>query len=201
MSIFMVLVPVVAFAAPPQSDASPTTDSLQVSFSAPTHGGFSITGQPPAVHELIVGARDASFQVVIQNTSSHPLSIYTDGNSWGDKLLSFQMTTADGKMTIISRKIFMYDGNVYGFVILMPGECLIRTAWYSPLHKASWDGWPQPAAGQKIKVTLEAIFEQHPYVPELWDAKASPRRPARKQEGFWDGKVMSKPMEFTFVGC
>lgn len=133
----------------------------------------------PMERTLRPNGPQSAFGVTIQNTSDRPLRFFTDGSSWGDPTLSFEITLPDGKKVVARKVVSGYGKNTPTQVRLQPGECWNRGVLYVPGSPGSYEGFPI-ASQAPVTFTLKAIFEQPVY---------------REFKECWAGRVESVPIK------
>jgi hypothetical protein len=57
---------------------------------------------PGERHMILTPPRD--FYVLLSNVSKQPQTVWEDWNSWGYQAISFELTTADGKKHVLSKR-------------------------------------------------------------------------------------------------
>jgi len=161
-------------------DATAVLSDVEISIAIPQYGeAFSHAVYPRKLRWEIP---DALFDVVIRNTSNRPLDFFTDGNSWGDYTLSFNITASDGSKWMASKTPHGYSRNFPGFVRLMPGEVWVRgVAYKEPL----WTGFARAHEKQGQAVRIQAVLSQSDQMK-----KADP--------DIWSGQVLSPALSVTF---
>jgi hypothetical protein len=120
------------------------------------------------------------FFVVVENISSNSICIPNEDDV--KRVLHFEITSGDGKMTTLYRLPLAHAKYVSYDLRLAPGEATVREIYYG----RDWDKFPFPhdphLTEQTNKVTIRAVFEQKP----LKDAMP----PAT-----WVGRIVSEPYE------
>ena len=128
--------------------------------------------------------------VVLENTSTHPIHIYESSNMWGYDIVRLEWQ-ADGKTGTVSRvPVAAWSANAPSVITLAPGGATVRTV---QLDK-SWEGWPDFRSGMRL--TLRAVYEQR--AAGLRDI-TSPGTERRFASG-WVGKVSSAPVTLEING-
>ncbi len=124
------------------------------------------------------------FPVILTNTSDKPQRIVTEGNSWGDHALSFELTDDSGKKFTAQRVVPDYAKNMLHWWILSPKEDLVLDVYFADSDR--WQNFPLPVGyGHSQTVTMRAVFEVK-----------SNEVPA--SAGLWVGHIVSQPVKYVF---
>jgi hypothetical protein len=163
-------------ALPGCSTAREPAAALAVSVVLP--GLYGLDGKlavPPTLRKAGSGLR---FAVVVANVSAADVYVWAEGNSEGYGTLTFEVSGADGKPTVIRRVSRDWWKNIPRAEKVAPGGYHVRVVEYDPVPGGApeWEGFP--FGGADREVTLRAVFEQ----PKAdWAGKLSP----------WAGRVVS----------
>ncbi len=121
-----------------------------------------------------------AFYVVLTNTSSEPQAAFEYWNWWGHQVISFELTTADGKKSIISKNPQDFDKNFPSTFTILPGEQMV----YPIKLDGEWTARPSLPKANQMPVRIRAVYEVKPT-----------RESAEKR--VWTGRLESKTYEFT----
>jgi len=147
-------------------DTSWSPFSLSV---VPGIGGITMAKNKP--HE---------FYVVITNVSGGPQSIWEYWNSWGNQAISFELTMADGKKFVLSRKQEGFTRNFPSTFVLEPGEHQV----YPIRLDEWWETHPALPRTDEMPITLKAVY-QVSTTPEATQYKV------------WTGRLESHSYNFS----
>lgn len=147
-------------------DTSPSPFSLSI---VPGIGGITMAKNKPR-----------EFYVVITNNSKEPRSIWQFWNSWGYQAVSFELTTAEGKKSIVSKKQEAFTVNYPAKFLVEPGEHQV----YPIKLDESWEMHPVLPKSDESPVTLKAVYEI-PTTSEAFQYKV------------WTGRVESHDYNFS----
>jgi hypothetical protein len=134
-------------------------------------GGATITLWQPTQH----------FHVVITNMSDKPLRLWRDWCSWGEQMLSFQITDENGKVTHVKRVPCEYLKNYPAWTTIPVGNHMVLEVSFDP---QKWISAPLPEKGKSREVKMKAVFE----IPKDKDTK---------EHKVWTGKVSSPKHAYT----
>jgi hypothetical protein len=123
-------------------------------------------------------ARD--FYVVLTNVSQDSQTVWEDWNSWGYQNLSFELTTADGRKFVTSKRQQDFTVNIPSTFLIQPGEHQV----YAIRFDKEWETRPALPGAKDMPITLKAIY------------KVSPT-PEAKQYKVWMGSLESRIYKFT----
>jgi hypothetical protein len=123
-------------------------------------------------------ARD--FYVVLTNVSRDPQPVWEDWNSWGYQNISFELTAADGRTFVASKRQQVFTRNFPSTFLIQPGEHQV----YAIRLNKDWEARPVVPKADKMAITLKAIYEVTP-TPEATQYKV------------WTGRVESRIYKFT----
>src|SRR6478736_6354659 len=62
------------------------------------------------------------FYVVLTNISNEPQTVWEDGNSWGDQVVSFRVIAGDRTKAVISKRAGFFGKNTPRAFVVRPGE-------------------------------------------------------------------------------
>jgi len=95
------------------------------------------------------------FYVVITNVSGGPQSIWQYWNSWGYQAISFELTMADGKKFVLSKKQEGFTKNFPSTFGVEPGEHQV----YPIKLDEWWETHPALPKTDEMPITLKAVYE------------------------------------------
>ena len=178
----------------------PEKNGLKVSISATyrgDNGDNTIELRPSAPH----------INVVLQNTSSKPINIFEEWNSWGYDNLTLKITKVDGKFLdkplIVSKGVMAWSANFSSAETLSPGEVRVREARLqvpaqifiptAPLTTFDlnargpfyWE-FPFPPKDDSRQVTMSAVFANDDAVSDT----------GMKKKVVWTGEIASPPTDY-----
>ncbi len=119
---------------------------------------------PPFSVSIVSGRRDGitmakhgarEFYVVLTNVTNGPRPVWEYWNSWGFQTVSFELTTADGKQFVLSKKDKDFDVNFPSFFIVEPGEHQVFAIGLDE----SWEAQPTLPTKAEMPITLRAVYE------------------------------------------
>lgn len=137
--------------------------------------GITLAKRTPRDAEL--PRRD--FYVLLSNVSSQPQNVWEDWNSWGYQAISFELTTADGKKHVVSKRQQEFTRNFPSTVVIEPGEHQVFVIHFDEW----WEIQPPISKTDETPITLKAIYEVSP-TPESAQYKA------------WTGRLQSRDYKF-----
>jgi hypothetical protein len=143
---------------------------------AADRAGITMAHSTP--HDVDLPRRD--FYVLLSNVSKQPQTVWEDWNSWGYQAISFELTTADGKKYVLSKRQQVFTANLPSTVVIEPGEHQVHV-----IHLDEW--WETHTALPKtadLPITLKAIYEVTP-TSESAEFKV------------WTGRIESHTYNFT----
>jgi hypothetical protein len=119
--------------------------------------------QPPLSLSIVPGLggitmaknKPDEFYVVITNVSGGPESVWQYWNSWGYQAISFELTTADGKKFVLSKKQEEFTRNFPSTFVVEPGEQQV----YPIRLDEWWETHPALPTTGEMPITLKAIYE------------------------------------------
>jgi len=175
--IFIRLLSALAFLAAATAFAASANSEISVSIAAP--GLYPDTDGFIPAHD-----RNSHFHVILTNISKKTQRIITDGNSSGDKTLSFEIIDKSPETATARRVAGEYAKNMAHWWVLQPEESVVIDVCFA--DPAKWEGFHAAHYGDSEIVTMRAIFE----VPE------SEKNAYGNDQ--WAGRVSSKPGKFAF---
>ncbi len=95
------------------------------------------------------------FYVVITNVSGGPQSIWQYWNSWGYQAISFELTMADGKKFVLSKKQEEFTMNFPSTFAVEPGEHQV----YPITLNEWWETHPALPKTDEMPISLKAVYE------------------------------------------
>lgn len=134
-------------------------------------GGRSITFWQPAQH----------FHVVITNPCDKPVRLWRDWCSWGEQMLSFEVTDENGKAIVVKKTPRNYRKNYPDWTLLLPGDHMVFDVFFD---QTTWTNAPLPEKGNSREVKMKAVFE----IPEDKETM---------ENKVWTGKVCSPEETYT----
>ena len=159
-----------AFAGAASSEAQKAPFSLSV---VPTNSHGDVGGITMAQSK----ARD--FYVVLTNVSKDPQPVWEYWNSWRYQTISFELTTAEGRKFVVSKRQQDFTRNFPSTFLIQPGEHQV----YALRLDKEWETRPMLAKADEMPITLRAIYEVSP-TPEATQYKV------------WAGRVESSSYKF-----
>ncbi len=124
------------------------------------------------------GARE--FYVVLTNISQQPQPVWEYWNSWGFQVISFELTTTDGKKFVLTTKDRTFDYNFPSTFIVDPGEHQVFPIRFDD----SWAVEPVLPAKDETPITLKAVY-------------SVAANPDSAKFHVWTGRVDSHAYNFT----
>lgn len=113
---------------------------------APGTGGITMAQNKPR-----------EFYVVMTNVSGQPQAVWEAWNSWGYQAISFELTTADGKKFVLSKKQEDFTQNFPSIFVVERGELQV----FSIKLDESWETHPALPKTNDMPIKLKAIYEVH----------------------------------------
>lgn len=98
------------------------------------------------------------FYVVLTNVSQSNQSSWEYWNSWGYQTISFELTAADGKKSIVSKRAQGFTKNYPSTFLVKPGEHEV----FAVRFDEQWETKPVLAKKNEMPITLKAIYEVPP---------------------------------------
>jgi len=148
-------------------------------------GRAGITLARTTPHDTDLPRRD--FYVLLSNTSALPQTVWEDWNSWGYQAISFELTTADGKKHLVSKRQQGFTRNGPSTAVIEPGEHQVYVIHFDE----SWEIQPPIPKNHapcvppdEMSVTLKAIYEVSP-------------TPESAQYKVWTGRLESHDYKFS----
>ena len=120
------------------------------------------------------------FYVVLTNISGESQVVWELWNSWGYQTISFELTTANGKKFVLSRRAEEFTRNYPSTFAVHPGEHQV----YAVHLDKWWVSNPAFPKADEMPITLKAVYQ------------VSPTREASEHKT-WTGRVASHTYRFT----
>jgi hypothetical protein len=120
------------------------------------------------------------FFVILTNISREPHPVWETWNSWGYQAISFELTTADGKKFVVSKRQEGFTKNFPSTFIVAPGEHQV----YPIKLDEWWETHPALAKADEMPITLKAVYEVST-TPEAIQFKV------------WTGRLESQSYNFS----
>lgn len=135
----------------------PPAPEIRVVVATPEGGGWMVRDEKSAV------------EVVVENVSGKPLSLYQSWNSWGfdNVRLEWEVGGKTGTVTAMDRS---WSKNFPSTTTVPPGGAIVRQVDIGNM----WFGWP--ALKEGMKLNLRAVYE------------------SKQEGGGWLGKAESEPV-------
>jgi hypothetical protein len=126
---------------------------------------FSLSVVPQTSHEEPFGSsiemahnKPHEFFVVLTNVSPDTQPVWENWNSWGYQNVSFELTTANGKKFVVSRRQEDFTRNFPSTFLISSGEHQVYPIRLDEL----WETHPTLPKIDEMSVTLKAIYEVSP---------------------------------------
>jgi hypothetical protein len=180
------------------SGAASQTPGLKIFISAIEGGNDHSYRQPePEQRGVELSPVDPHIDVVLQNTSSQPINVFQDWNSWGFNNLSLEITKLDGKVLspplVVKRGMGAWTMNFAEAQIIRPGEAIVREVHlYNPSLKVIKGDYHLPsgyypeqlygnfpfAKNSPRQMTMRAVFQNsstdhQQYAAPTWTGKVT----------------------------
>jgi hypothetical protein len=120
------------------------------------------------------------FYVVLTNASHTSKSVWDDWNSWGYQVMSFEVTTPDGRKSVISKRPQGFGKNGPSTFVIPPGEHQV----YSIRLDDEWEVHPALPSNDEMPVSVQAVY----------DVQSSPEAAKYK---VWVGRIESKKYQLN----
>jgi len=120
------------------------------------------------------------FYVLLSNVSQQPQTVWQDWNSWGYQAISFELTTADGRKHVVSKRQQGFTMNGPTTSVIEPGEHNV----YPVRLDEFWEIQPPIPKKDEMPITLKAIYEVSP-------------TPESGQYAVWTGRLESHDYKFS----
>jgi hypothetical protein len=168
------------FVAIPQADAPSPPLSLAI---VPTHcyGDSCI---------IVLGEQPLEFYAVLTNNSQRNQSVYEYWNSWGFQTISFELTTAEGKKYVISKRVRAFYMNLPTTFLIKPGQQQVFAIRFDD----EWETIPAHQWNDEMRVTLKAIYEVSNY-----GTVGDHVFPRSVKEKVWKGRIESPSYAITLA--
>ena len=98
------------------------------------------------------------FYAVLTNVSHEPQAVWETWNSWGYQVISFEITTADGKKFVLSKKQEEFTRNFPSTYLVQPGENQVIAIRLDDW----WVTHPALPKSDEMPITLRAAYEVTP---------------------------------------
>ena len=142
---------------------------------ATDRAGITLAQRTP--HDADLPGRD--FYVLLSNVFKRPQTVSEDWNSWGYQAISFELTTADGKKHVVSKRQQIFTENFPSTVVIEPGEHQVYVIHFDEW----WEIHPPIPKTDEMSITLKAIYEVSP-------------TPESAQYKVWTGRLESHDYKF-----
>lgn len=116
---------------------------------------FSLSIVPGTGGITMAKIKPREFYVVITNVSGAPQSIWEYWNSWGYQAISFELTMADGKKFVLSKKQEEFTRNFPSTFVVEPGEHQV----YPIKLDEWWETHPSLPKTDEMPIKLKAVYE------------------------------------------
>ena len=141
---------------------------------------FSLSIVPGTGGITMAKDKAREFYVVITNVSGGPQSIWQYWNSWGYQALSLEMTMADGKEFVLSKKQEEFTVNFPSTFVVEPGEHQV----YPIKLDEWWETHPVLPKTDEMPIKLKAVYEVT-------------TTPEASQYKVWTGRLESHSYNFS----
>ncbi len=153
-----------------------------------THPKEAALDQPPFLLSVVPGrsgitmakSKPDEFYVVLTNVSREPQPVWETWNSWGYQTISFELTTPDGKKSIVSKGPEDFTINFPSTFLIKSGEHQV----YAIRLDEWWETHPALPKREEMPITLKAAYEVTPS-PEAIEYKV------------WTGRLESHSYNFS----
>jgi hypothetical protein len=119
----------------------------------------------------------------VSNGSNTSQKIWQEFFARGYFVLTFEFTDQTGKTFTAKKKGRGWSTNPPARWVLEPGESIVYEIYFADSN--TWTGFPNPAEGEKVVVSMRTVFE----IPPTDDSA---------QLGVWAGRVVSEAQKITF---
>ena len=99
-----------------------------------------------------------TFYVILTNVSATPQTVWEVGNSWGYKVISFELGTSDGQKHIVSQMPQLFGKNTPRAYVVAPGDQKV----YEIRLDRNWAVDKALPKGTQISITLRARYDATP---------------------------------------
>ena len=137
-----------------------------------------VSGRRDGITMSKKGARE--FYVVLTNISEQPQPVWEYWNSWGFQVISFELTTADGKKFVLTAKYRDFDLNFPSTFVVDPGEHQVFPIRFDD----SWAVEPALPLKDEMPIPLKAIYSVS-------------ANPDSAKFHVWTGRIDSHAYNFT----
>jgi hypothetical protein len=93
------------------------------------------------------------FYVVLTNISNEPQTVWEDGNSWGDQVISFRVVAGAGTKAVIPKRAGFFGKDTPQAFVVRPGEHKV----YEVRLARGWTSSPLLPKVNEIDVKLTAL--------------------------------------------
>jgi hypothetical protein len=133
--------------------------------------------------------KPSEFYVILTNNSRQNQPVYEDWNSWGFQTISFELTTAEGKRSVISKRNRNFDVNRPTTFLIKPGQHQV----FPIVFDDEWETNPTPQWNAEMNVTLKAVYEVSSNYGTFGDIVF----PTTVKEKVWKGRIESPSYGIT----
>jgi hypothetical protein len=157
---------------PASSKAEPSVQKFPFSLSVVPE---TSRGEPFGSSIEMAHDKARNFYVVLTNVSSQPQAVWEYWNSWGYQTVSFELTTANGKKFLVSKRQQDFTKNYPSTFLIEPSEHQV----YAIRLDEWWETHPSLPKTDETPITLKAIYEVPP-------------TPEAAQYRVWTGRLESR---------
>jgi hypothetical protein len=138
---------------------------------------------PSTITLTLIAHEQASPQlaVVLTNTSSKPIRVWSDTCSWGYRNLSFKMTDPSGRLFVVEKVERGWEKNVPVWDTLAPGASKTTEVTF---NQSEWKGLPAPRGKEPSELRVRALYQSAASYPQRMNA-------------IWVGLVESTEVQLT----
>jgi hypothetical protein len=148
---------------------------------------FSLYIVPSANKSITMSKRTEyadEFFVVLTNISKEPQPVFEYWNGWGFRVISFELSTADGKLVVLTVKGDCCDKNTSDTYTIEPSEHQV----FAIRLDESWQVQPVLTVVDGMPVTLKAVYQVNPTREST-------------QEHVWTGRIESRGYNLSLWQC
>ena len=116
---------------------------------------FSLSIVPGRSGITMAQNKPDEFYVVLTNVSHEPQAVWENWNSWGYQAISFEVTMADGKKFVLSKKQEEFTMNFPSTFVVEPGEHQV----YPIKFDEWWETHPALPKTDEMPIKLKAVYE------------------------------------------
>lgn len=124
------------------------------------------------------------FFVVLTDISKEPQPVFEYWNEWGGQVISFELSTADGKRFVLTVKDYGFDKNTPDTYTIEPSEHQV----FAIRLDDSWQVQPALTVVEGMPITLKAVYQVNPT-----------RESAQRH--VWTGRVESRSYSLSLWQC